>query len=430
MKSLTFSIVALTLVASGLSPAAVRADDPAYLGVVLAPIPEELSAHLKSAEGALVQKVMPGSPADKAGLKRFDVIVSLNGAEAKSPDQVRGRIQEAKPGDVVKLGVMRGTDTLDLSATLAMPPAELPEARPGLKEPEQEEEKHAESKKGFLGIGPADVPAVLASHLGLGDGVGVVAGDVWKDSPAQKAGIEAKDVLTAIDGKEIHGSADFLKALSTRKAGETVEIDLIHQGGKKTVEVTLAPRPKDLPHTGWGMPLRDGRDYLGPRSSHKGKVILQGPDGNQHVIPLPESLWKAEDLFKDLEDQIGQFKDVQIPQLKRSLRESLREMEEKLKDEKNMLPPGLQGDAGHSSHSSVSTFVNGDHEITIKDQDGVRTVTVLKGGQAIATDLPYEKLDTLPQDVQDRVKQMAKSMKAFPGPKNPALPGEDSKIRA
>ena len=427
MKSSTFSIVALTFL---LSPAAVRADEPAYLGVVLAPIPEELSAHLKTAGGALVQKVMPGSPADKAGLKRFDVIASLNGTGARSPDQVRGRIQEAKPGDAVKLGVMRGTETLDLTATLATPPAELPEAGQAPKE-RKEKEEHAESRKGFLGIGPADVPAVLSSHLGLAEGVGVVAGDVWKDSPAQKAGIEARDVLTALDGKEIRGSADFLKALSARKAGDTVKIDLIHQGAKKTVDVTLAPRPKDLPHMGWGQPFEDGRDYLGPRTSHRGKVILQGPDGNRHEIQLPDSLWKAEDLFKDLENQLGQFKDIQIPELKRNLRESLREMEEKLKDEKDQLQPSLRGGPGHSSHSSVSQLIDGEYDITVRDQDGARTVTVIQGGKAIATDLPYEKLDTVPQDVQDRVKKMTGNAKVFPAPKGPSLPPpDDSKIRA
>src|SRR5262245_46444086 len=116
-------IVAVSLLALGLSTAPASADDPGYLGVVLGPIPEELAAHVKASEGAVVQKVMPGSPAEKAGLKRFDVIVSLNGAAAKSPDQVRGRIQEAKAGDAVKLSVVRGAENLDLTATLSAPPA-------------------------------------------------------------------------------------------------------------------------------------------------------------------------------------------------------------------------------------------------------------------------------------------------------------------
>ncbi len=427
-------LAGLMSLAWSLAPPAARADEPGYLGVLLAPVPEELSAHVKAEGGALVSRVVPGSPAENAGLKRFDVIVSVNGAGARSPDEVRGRIQEAKRGDLVKLGVVRGAETLALEATLADPPAELPEVKPETKpDDDGAKEKEEESHKGFLGIGSAEVPPLLAHHLALPEGTGIVVGDVWKGSPAEKAGIEAMDVLTAVDGKAIRGPSDFRHVFSQKKAGDKVKIDLIHKGEKKTLEVTLAPRPKDLPHLEDPRGARGWSDFLGPRSSRKGKVILRGPDGAEHVIPLPESLWKADDLFKDLEEKLGKFKDVQIPELKRSLRESLRDLEEKLKDEKDEKDADrdIRWSRPSRSTSSVVRSVDGEFDITVKDVNGHRTVTVLKEGKAIATDLPYKELDTLPPEVKGRVQKMVENLKIGPAGKEvvPHLE-EEQKIRA
>src|SRR5262245_22295473 len=82
-------------------------EERGYLGVMLSSIPEALQAHMKVEEGALVQQISPGSPAEKAGLRQYDVIVSVNGQNVKGPEELKKRIRDAKAGDALKLGVRR-----------------------------------------------------------------------------------------------------------------------------------------------------------------------------------------------------------------------------------------------------------------------------------------------------------------------------------
>src|SRR5262245_42678715 len=272
--------------------AAVAADDPdvkeakpaggerGYLGVLLSPVPEALQAHMKVEEGALVQQVTAGSPAEKAGLRRFDVIVSVNGQKLKGPEEVRKRIQDSKAGETLKLGVKRGNEELTLEASLSAPPAEAVER----------EEPKERTQRGFLGVGFAPVPAELAFHLNLEEGAAVVVVDVAKGSPAEKAGIDNKDVVLAVDGRGMERGEDFSNFLAERKAGEEVSVELIHRGEKKTVKAVLTARPKRIQRGAF----RPGEDFdpnfphfLRPHSLHRGKIILRGPDGHEDSFAIP-----------------------------------------------------------------------------------------------------------------------------------------------
>ncbi len=92
-----------------------------YLGVTI----ETLTSQLRSAynfvptQGAVVDQVQSGSPADVAGLQEGDVITSLNGKAITSADQLQSAIQADKPGQSVKIGLWRGQQQLTVTATLA-----------------------------------------------------------------------------------------------------------------------------------------------------------------------------------------------------------------------------------------------------------------------------------------------------------------------
>jgi S1-C subfamily serine protease len=66
----------------------------------------------------VVLQVVPGSPADSAGLQQGDVITSFQGRPVNSADQLATAIQADKPGQIVKIGLYRGSDRLTVSATL------------------------------------------------------------------------------------------------------------------------------------------------------------------------------------------------------------------------------------------------------------------------------------------------------------------------
>jgi hypothetical protein len=302
---------------------------------------------------------------------------------------------------VMKLEVRRGAESRAIDVTLGSAPA--PQAA-------EKEEKREEVQQGFLGIAFNKVSPDLGSHLGLKEGVGVVVGDVWKGSPAEKAGIESKDVVTAVDGQEVHGPSGFLDLIGSKKPGDEVQIDFIHKGEKKSQKVALTAKPKELRDTGFSP--RD-RLFWTPRSSRHGKVILRSPDGQEQSLELPEALWNADDLFKELEGKLGEFKDSHLPQLKERLRKGLRELEEKLGD--GDAESVLASPPGGIFSSTTFRSIEGPYDITLRDQNGVRTVTVLKDKKMVAENLPFEKIDTLPEDVRHPVKKAAQSFKAAPG---------------
>mgnify|MGYP001360968431 CR=1 FL=1 len=157
--------------------------------------------------------------------------------------------------------------------------------------------------------------------------------------------------------------------------------------------------------------------------------MLQGPDGSVLEFEIPDAIWKTDEIFKEFENKLGEFKDLRIPQMKAQLRKALKEFGDKLQDE-----PAHESITRAESHSAVVRTVEGGYDITVKDQNGLRTVTVLKEGKAIAADLPWDKIDTLPEDVRGKVRSLGDSIKVQadrqPEPAAPALPLPGGKVNA
>ena len=84
----------------------------AYLGVSLAP-----------EGGARIVQVVPGSPAQEAGLRSEDVVTEIDGKRVTSGDELRAAIDAKKPGDTIRLTVRRGSDEREFSAELTSRPS-------------------------------------------------------------------------------------------------------------------------------------------------------------------------------------------------------------------------------------------------------------------------------------------------------------------
>ncbi|MBI4602064.1 MAG: PDZ domain-containing protein [Planctomycetes bacterium] len=449
-------VVPLLLVGLAAGLAADRgapADEVGYLGVLLGPIPEQLEPHVGTAEGALIEDVAPGSPAEKAGLRRHDVVVSAAGEAVKGPEELKAKIRSRKPGDELALGLKRGATAVEVKAVLGSAKAPA-EATPGEKveggqkaekaEKAEKEELAPVAKKAFLGVGFAEVPAVVASHLGLAEGIGVVVGDVLKESPAAQAGIETHDVLVALDGYEVKGPADFVRLVGEKKAGDTVKLELFHKGAKRAVDVALAERPEELPPR-WDVKVfpPDPHDPFGrvpygqgPGRFRRGRVIIEGPDGRLRTWEIPDGVWKAEELArdlqkrlqgfeKDLEKEIGKVQKLFDPdELSRRIKRLTEDFDRLGGDE---AWPDDASSHTVTSHVQTVRVVDGGYDITVVDRDGSRTVTVKRGDEVIADQMPCEKVETLPEEVRARVEKVAGTLKV---PKRPlAAPGA-GRIRA
>jgi hypothetical protein len=108
------------------SPAAA----PSWLGVWIDDIPASLGSHLspilKKNQGLIIQKTYPDSPANKAGLRAFDIITKFNDQDIFSKRQLTQLIQSSQPGTTVELSLIRQGQLMTQSVTLAALPAKQP----------------------------------------------------------------------------------------------------------------------------------------------------------------------------------------------------------------------------------------------------------------------------------------------------------------
>ncbi|TWU28143.1 S1C family serine protease [Bythopirellula polymerisocia] len=104
-------------------------------------------------------------------------------------------------------------------------------------------------ERGYLGVGPRQVPDPVARLLGLEKDQGVLVADIRADTPAQEAGIELGDVLLTWDGTEYSDPTLLSRAIAATPIGSSVPVDLVRQyrdGAQRlTVRVTVGARPQD-----------------------------------------------------------------------------------------------------------------------------------------------------------------------------------------
>jgi len=99
--------------------------------------------------------------------------------------------------------------------------------------------------RGWLGVQVQPVTADIADSLGLKQARGAMVDNPQDGSPAAKAGIEAGDVITAVDGAEVKDARDLARNISMIAPGTSVKLDVLHQGQSKTLTVALGEMPND-----------------------------------------------------------------------------------------------------------------------------------------------------------------------------------------
>src|SRR6201999_133512 len=99
--------------------------------------------------------------------------------------------------------------------------------------------------RGWLGVQVQPVTADIADSLGLKQARGAMVDNPQDGSPAAKAGIEAGDVITAVNGAEVKDARDLARNISSIAPGSSIKLDILHKGDAKTVNVALAEMPGD-----------------------------------------------------------------------------------------------------------------------------------------------------------------------------------------
>jgi serine protease Do len=171
-----------------------------WIGVQIQPVTGEIadSLGLKNARGALVAEPQSDSPAQKAGIKAGDVIVSVNGETVTDARNLARRISAMAPGTFVKLGIIRGGKEDTLTLTLG----ELPKERQARAGGEERVTPGVDVPKLGLSLAPA-----------RNGGEGVVVTQVDPSGTASDQ-FQTGDVILDVNGKAVSSPADVRKAVS------------------------------------------------------------------------------------------------------------------------------------------------------------------------------------------------------------------------
>jgi serine protease Do len=103
--------------------------------------------------------------------------------------------------------------------------------------------EHGSVTRGWIGVQIQPVTPDIADSLGLKKAEGALVAEPQANSPAQKAGIEAGDVITSVDGKEVKDARDLAKKIGAMAPKSSVKLTVLHKGAEKTLTLTLGELP-------------------------------------------------------------------------------------------------------------------------------------------------------------------------------------------
>ena len=199
-----------------------------WLGVMIQQVTPDLAENfnLDRPIGALVGQVVPGSPAEKAGLKAGDVIISYNGKEVSQMSMLPAMVASTDVGEKSKLVLIRNGEKQEITVEIGM-----------LEDDETVLADTATGTSKKLGITVQEITPKLAESLGIKEVHGLIINDVDSGSAAAEAGILRGDILLEINREKIDDIAQYRKAM--QEAQEKKSILLLIQRDQNTRFVVI-----------------------------------------------------------------------------------------------------------------------------------------------------------------------------------------------
>lgn len=198
-------------------------------------------------KGAEIQSISKESAAEKAGLKKGDIITRIGDKKIESTDDVTDAVRERKPGDKVNITVLRNGKEERMTAELGkwkgiqMNTMSFPRIQ-GMNESWNESPMPPMAfGQGFVSTGR---PRLGLSIQDTDDGNGVKVLDVDDESAAEKAGIKEDDVIVAIDDQPVKGTEDITRTIREHKDKNSFNFKVLRDGKTQTMEVKIPRKLK------------------------------------------------------------------------------------------------------------------------------------------------------------------------------------------
>ncbi len=175
------------------------------VGVTVGPVTRE-AAGSGSTRGALVDEVVVGSPAEKAGLRKGDIITEVEGRQIEGPGNLTAIFGTMEPGRTVALGYRRGGQTARTTVTVEAP------------RPVQIEQRPSSGSTGLAALG-ATFRDVNASDKVPPQVRGAVVVSIQPNSAAARSGLAAGDIIVGVNGEQVRSAAELARAFQNVAGG-------------------------------------------------------------------------------------------------------------------------------------------------------------------------------------------------------------------
>ncbi len=299
-----------------------------WLGVSLQELTADLceAMDITSGTGVLITNVVEESPAQEAGIAVGDVILKYNDTAITSPGRLSRLVRKTAPGSKVTVEISRQGKEKSLYVKIGDLERKMEiYSLPG--EIDLDEIPHLIGHwlgpDLWLGVHTVDLSDQLAQYFHIKDGRGVLVKEVIEDSPAEKAGLKAGDVIIKSDGERIEDTPDLHQVIGGHEQGEDMELVVIRGGKEKKLTATLEEPP-----------FRDA-DKLAKKLKKLPKklerMIMKAPCHERMKVKAP--LHELKDIHVEV---IKEFDELDIQELEDRL--------DKLEEELNLIKEKIETD--------------------------------------------------------------------------------------
>lgn len=193
-----------------------------WLGMELQPLTPSLMKHFgfnAKDVGVLINNVIDGSPAEKSGIKRGDILLSINNEKISSVEQYRESLSDFTPGDKIDMGIFRKGKIIHVNVTAETFPSELA------------------MEYFYMRVGIKVAEIGLSDRLRLGIKNGIIIKEIRAGSQAQRIGLREGDIIVKINGISVSNLEDFKQIIS--RYHYLPSINLLVRRGQFGYSITL-----------------------------------------------------------------------------------------------------------------------------------------------------------------------------------------------
>ena len=254
-------------------------------------------------EGARIVEVFKGSEAERIGLKKGDVIVKVNGKSIENPTELADIFKEVEEGAEVKLSILREGEKKSFTAKLKPFEGHAYAFKVDDEDGDilidvfrtSEHDKDFRvirssginattgGKGGYLGVQVKNLSDQLQEYFEVKNGV--LVEEVMKDSPAEKAGLKAGDVIVSINDRKLEDYHDLIRTVNFYNPEEEVTVSYVRKGDTEETEVVLGKKPAYQ----WKTKKMKGPQSLQFISEDGENKILIIEEGNRKTIRVDEN---------------------------------------------------------------------------------------------------------------------------------------------